>query len=69
MYPEDNQIFEKVEIQPKKNDENLKEKEIELLVKILTHIPASAEVKKNDDNGVEYALELFLTGNENLMKD
>lgn len=50
MNPEDNQIFEKVEIQPKKNDENLKEKEIELLVKILTHIPAYAVVKKENDN-------------------
>lgn len=50
MNPEDNQIFEKVEIQSKKNDENLKEKEIELLVKILTHIPAYAVVKKENDN-------------------
>lgn len=50
MSPEDNQIFEKVEIQTKHNDEKVKEKEIELLVKILTHIPASADVKKNDDN-------------------
>lgn len=50
MNPEDNQLFEKVEIQTKHNDEKVKEKEIELLVKILTHIPASADVKKNDDN-------------------
>ena len=50
MNPEDNQLFEKVGIQTKHNDEKVKEKEIELLVKILTHIPASANVKKNDDN-------------------
>ncbi|MCR5188958.1 MAG: phospholipase D family protein [Treponema sp.] len=50
MNSEDNQLFEKVEIQTKHNDEKVKEKEIELLVKILTHIPASADVKKNDDN-------------------
>lgn len=47
--PEENQLFEKTEIQTNQSEENGKEKEIENLVKILTHIPASAVVEKEND--------------------
>lgn len=47
--PEENPLFEKTEILAKQNEEDGKEKEIEKLVKILTHIPASAVVEKEDD--------------------
>ena len=55
MNPEDNQLFEKVEIPAKKADENLKEQKIEFLVKSLTHIPANAVVLKEND---KYSIEI-----------